>query len=237
MTNQKSIPLWKESRTDGDLVLVDRRRYIIRPRRRRLWLGLAGVVLIVAGLLIAARGLWLPAVGAALVYRQEPHAADAIVVLGGGSGERSALGAALYREGYAPVVITSHRVEDRLCPNLAPLTYLKRGGVPASAIRLLDNPRSTYEEFVATRVLLQELDARRVLLVTDNFHSRRAHTIFADGLADIDVTITSVPARPTWFKLDTWWQDDDSLRSVVMEYAKLTWFYLDQRGRIAALEE
>ncbi|MBN1284234.1 MAG: YdcF family protein [Anaerolineae bacterium] len=237
MTNQESIPLWGRSQAGGDLVLVDRRLYAIRRRRPRLWLGLAGLLLIVTGLLVVGRAVWLQALGDFLVYRQAPHAADAIIVLGGGSGERSALGAALYREGYAPLVITSRLKEDELCPGAAPAARLARAGVPAGAVRILENPRSTYHEVLMARALLQELGARDVLLVTDTFHSRRAYTIFSEMLADIGVTITSVPAEPEWFKLDAWWHDEDSLRSVFNEYAKFIWFYIGQRASMPMVEE
>lgn len=238
MAIQESIPLWKNSRPGGDLVLVDRSRYIIRPRRlRRVMQVLLVVLVLIILVLMLGRETWLVALGRFLVYRESPHPADAILVLGGGEGERCARAAALYHADYAPLVVASHQEENDACPGTAPDERLESAGVPREAIRRLDNPRTTYEEAVQALALFQELGVRRVLLVTDNYHSRRARTIFRDVFAGTGIAVTSVPSEPDWFNLDAWWQDEESSLAVFQEYGKFAWFVLRQQGRAPALEE
>jgi uncharacterized SAM-binding protein YcdF (DUF218 family) len=238
MANQESIPLWGESRPDGDLVLVDRRRYVVRPRWQRRAFKVALAALAVAALVfVLFRQTWLRALGSFLVYSQAPRAADAIVVLAGGEGERSAKGAALYHEGYAPVVIASNPEYYDLCVPLDPATRLRADGVPAEAIYELDAPESTLDEALQARERLAALGAERAILVTSSYHSRRAYAIFSavcDGIEFI-----SVPVEPELipFEPDAWWHDEENIKRAFEEYTKFAWFYLVQRGRIPELEE
>ena len=234
MTNQQFNPfaspspsLWGKSRGDGRLVLVDRDRYIVRPRGcRRVMQGLA--VLLLAGMfvLIAGWRTWLGAMGEFLIYGEAPAPADAIIVLGGGYGSRVALGAELYKEGYAPVVIAS---EIPLYAVTDP-AKLRAAGVPVSAIHALDDPSTTYEEALLTRDMLEDMGVQRVILVTDNYHSRRARAIFTHVYKDVGIEVISVPAEPDWFDLSNWWDSEIGVRTIVDEYLKLGWFWLGGHG-------
>jgi uncharacterized SAM-binding protein YcdF (DUF218 family) len=123
--------------------------------------------------------------------------ADAIVVLGGGTkpafpprpavdlseeGDRVLYGAQLYREGNAPVVITSGgRIDWRGSgpPESGDMAeILKTLGVPASAI--LQDPTSlnTYQNAVNVRRIVKERGFRRILLVTSAMHMPRSLRIF-----------------------------------------------------------
>jgi uncharacterized SAM-binding protein YcdF (DUF218 family) len=228
MTRHDSTPFWKESRPKGELVLVDRGRYVILPRGCRDALLVLLLTFVVAGLvLVLARQVWLAALGHFLIYSESPRQADAIVVLAGGDGARSSRGSELYRAGYAPLVITS---SGGVCQEAAPAYGLRRSGVPEEAIRPMGNLSTTYEEAQASLALLEELGARQILLVTDTFHSRRARDIFVRVYADAGIAVTSVPAEPAWFDPDAWWREERSAQVVFNEYAKYVWFWLGQHG-------
>ncbi len=228
MAKQESTPLWCQSQPDGDLVLVDTTRYVIRRRRvRRV---LLATLLVLGGLLIIGRETWLAALGRFAVYDEAPKEAEAIVVLGGGGGERCEKGAALYRAGYAPLVVTSHLEAYDRCPGCAPRALLAYHGVPREAIMLLDNPLSTYEEAVKARALFEERGVRSFLVVTDNYHSRRAHKIFTDVFTGSGIELTMVASTPDWFDPEAWWHGEQSMVALFNEYIKLLWhiFHLPQ---------
>jgi uncharacterized SAM-binding protein YcdF (DUF218 family) len=122
--------------------------------------------------------------------RVEPDAGDrfdAIVVLGcrvmsGGAPsfalERRAQHAArLYHAGLAPLVITTGGVGD-FPPSEAEVAarVLQEEGVPASAILREDASTSTQENAAFAK---DRFGGRRVLLVTDAFHTWRAERVFA----------------------------------------------------------
>ncbi|GAB4450774.1 MAG: hypothetical protein Kow00120_21120 [Anaerolineae bacterium] len=233
MPIQESAPLWKRSQPDGDLTLVDRRRYFIAPRGCALATGAFLVALgVTALLLFLARESWLAALGNFLIYREAPQPADAIVVLGGGDGARAALGAALYHEGYAPVVVTSEGSEESyvVYQEDTPRARLQRAGVPAAAIHVLHRPLTTYEEAQLALPALTELGAQRILLVTDTFHSRRARDIFLSVLGSAGIEIVTVPSEPDWYRPEAWWRDERSALAVINEYAKYIWFWFGRHG-------
>lgn len=122
--------------------------------------------------------------------------ADAIVVLGGGSGsavpphtlqpelfsgaDRGWQAARCYKAGKAPCVLFSGVSE---APGMK--AFLEDLGVPAKAIILEGASRNTYENAAFTKKKLAELKAKRVILVTSAWHMRRSVAVFKRF--DIDV--------------------------------------------------
>jgi uncharacterized SAM-binding protein YcdF (DUF218 family) len=121
--------------------------------------------------------------------------ADAIVVLGGGSGERPTRAAELFQSGAAPRIIVSGAgdAEDGR-------RILERKGVPATAIQLEPNSKSTRQNAQFSIPLLRAMSARapagarRVILVTSWYHSRRALHTFEHYAPDIQFY-----SRPAYF--------------------------------------
>jgi uncharacterized SAM-binding protein YcdF (DUF218 family) len=113
---------------------------------------------------------------------------DVIVVLGGGvqapegpsiypdmnsAADRVWHAARLYHAGKAPLVMPSGINEVH---GMAVL--LRDMGVPENAIRVENESRTTRENAQNTAVLLKQLGAQRVLLVTSAWHMRRAMECF-----------------------------------------------------------
>mgnify|MGYP005837701451 CR=1 FL=1 len=193
---------------------------------------LRGLVLLggLALLALVGHAFWLPGVAQVLIVPTfTPTAADAIVVLGGGSaGEREATGARLYTEGLAPLVMSSGGPMG--LPGRPELTFaelsaeaLQQQGVPVAAIYQLDATQSTCDEALAVRDWAQATAADRVLVVTDPFHTRRAQVIFQQALAGSGVEAVIVAAAPSWFSAATWWRDPRAIQVVLLEYAKSTY--------------
>ncbi|MBI1281818.1 MAG: YdcF family protein [Anaerolineaceae bacterium] len=125
------------------------------------------------------------------VDRAQP--ADVIVILGAGVQRDNTPGLAmrrrvshaadLWRAGYAPVVIcTGGKPENRsrseadTCAEL----LLKEQGLPESAVLLEDQSRSTEENAMFTRKLMQEHGWQSVIISSDNYHVFRARRLFAN---------------------------------------------------------
>jgi uncharacterized SAM-binding protein YcdF (DUF218 family) len=62
-------------------------------------------------------------------------------------------------------------------------------GVPAAAIRMEGKSRNTAENAQQSRILVQQVQARRVLLVTSALHMPRAMAIFTEVFADSGVEL------------------------------------------------
>lgn len=137
---------------------------------------------------------WLGRIlGWPLEVRDGAEVADAIVVLGapvrpdgelsGVGEERVRTGVELWRRGFAPVLYISGGGPGRIIPDRpreadAMAARARALGVPDSALRVERESLSTAENARHTARLLAEEGRRRVWLVTQPFHTRRARAWF-----------------------------------------------------------
>jgi uncharacterized SAM-binding protein YcdF (DUF218 family) len=172
-----------------------------------------------------------------LHHADAPQKSDAIVLLAGDL-TRTFEAAQLYREGYAPRVYISVAVHDsssRLfedagiaitnAEDLARQVLLRKG-VPDSAIAwLAKDMLSTATEAQATKTLVDRGE-RRLLVVTSPYHTRRTGIIFHRAIPDADIRI--IASRYETFPED-WWREQRASVSVILEVAKLTFYFLGGR--------
>ena len=144
---------------------------------------------------------------------------DAIVVLGAGtigkgmlkddSMRRTIRGIELYKRGLAPLIIFSGDERRNEPAEAAVRAEMARAlGVPQEAILRLDRTRTTREESIQTADLLRQRNAKRITLITDSMHTRRAKRLFERvGLevypaysADYVVSMTS-PRDRLWLSM------------------------------------
>ncbi|MGC9359632.1 MAG: YdcF family protein [Anaerolineae bacterium] len=189
--------------------MTDQHKVVDRSSKktRRYVLALVLVAMGALLLLLVARPLLVLA-ARVLEVSQEPAPADAILVLGGGDGSRLRLGAELYQQGYAPMVLTSGKEPslpgfDTPFAELA-ADYLTSLGVPRDRIVPLSTTTSTYEDAIAARNLCQERGWQTLLVITDAYHSRRASLTFARVFADSGTRTVFVASYPEWYDTDDW---------------------------------
>ena len=201
------------------------------PLSRRAGVGAVTVIFLLAAL---AAALWavhpvlLEAAGAFLIVEDPPRPADAIIVLGGDWKGRIEKGIELYRQGLAPrLVVTGGRL---VAPETTEADYLAavalRAGVPRDAIIAERHSHSTWQDALRTLELARQQGFRRVLLVTSDWHSRRARWVFRRVYGPAGIEVLSVPS-PEW-RFDTlrWWQYPDGGETVIIEYVRLLWYAL-----------
>ena len=140
----------------------------------------------------------------------EPTApSDALIVLGDDNyaADRAFHAAELYREKVAPVVVASGRMLRR---NVSIADVMERDlesfGVPAASIvKLTHSAENTREEAVEAARLIRMRGWKRVLVVTSNYHARRARFIF-ERVLPANVTLRVSGARDSEFDPSNWWQ-------------------------------
>lgn len=148
--------------------------------------------------------------------------ADALIVLSGDNfyADRATRAAELFREGKAPLVVASGK---RLRPNAgtAELTEhdLVERGVPKDKIlRFAHDADSTQEEAEALAKLAETKKWRRVIVVTSNYHTRRARYIFRRVFPQgIEIRVAS--ARDGDFDPERWWEKRISTKELMREFA------------------
>lgn len=153
----------------------------------------------------------------------EPAApADAVVVLGDDNfkGDRAFHAADLYRAGAAPVVVASGRML-RQNASVADLIQhdLESFGVPAASIvKLMHRADNTREEAGEVAHLVQARGWKSIIVVTSNYHTRRARFIFERVLpASIHLRVSA--ARDSDFDPAHWWESRQGRKLFMMELA------------------
>ncbi|MEL6772033.1 MAG: YdcF family protein [Bacteroidota bacterium] len=199
-----AVALWRTRRTAGAKAAG-------KPKGR-VALALALLALLLGGNRFVAYGLTDALEDQAVALRADSLAADAVVVLGGGTrpltaprmtaevnegGDRVLYAAQLWRAGAAPLVVVSGGSGSLGAQGAQPEAYSMAGlmrfvGVPDSALVLEPRSRNTYENAVETKRLLDARGVTDIVLVTSAFHMPRAVRVFeAQGF--------SVRAAPTDF--------------------------------------
>jgi uncharacterized SAM-binding protein YcdF (DUF218 family) len=156
-----------------------------------------------------ARHPLLRLAGSALVTNDSPRASDAIVVLGDDNynGDRAARAAELLRAGWAPRVVASGRYL-RPYASIADLEQrdLRDRGVPPSAIvRFAHRAANTREECAALSPLFAERGWKQVMIVTSNYHTRRAEYI-CSRLLPRGTEVRMVAAPDSEYQPNSWWE-------------------------------
>lgn len=166
-------------------------------------------------------------IGHWLVKEDSLQKADAIAVLSGNFPARALEAASLYRDGYAGEIWLTHPGSQSGTltqigihyPSEADSNYqvLRRQGVPANAIHVLDSPIiNTSDELDVISSALQQKNNASVIVVTNKAHTRRVHELwdrfdFARGKAIIH-GIASDDFQPS-----SWWTRTGDTHQVIHE--------------------
>ena len=189
--------------------------WLARPIRalriHRRWLA----IVIMAAALAGVACLFFPQ--ELLTVDSGPVTGDVLVVLGGGNTERPLRAAELYKAGVAPKILCSGLGD---CDSNRAL--LRRAGVPASAILREERSHNTSENARFSLPILRSLGARRVIIVTSWYHSRRAWRCFRHYAPDLIFY-----SRPAYAGCPTsWWQPQPIRGHVKSEYLKLLGYWV-----------
>ena len=187
---------------------------------RSRWRAAVAVVLV-------ALGAWLvrdrirTAAGDYLVAGVAPEKADIVVVVAGDSfGHRILTGADLVRKGYAPLALVSGpggEYDYHECDLAIPFA-VKRGYPESYFAHFEHEASSTAGEAAVIVPELRRRGVHRVLLVTSNYHTRRAAGIFRRAAPEL--TFIPIAAPDEYFTPDGWWHSREGEKTFVIEWEK-----------------
>ncbi len=207
------------------------------PRRRRKellvrWLLRVVCLITLLGLCYCFRVSLLTGMANFWIVDEPPIKADAIVVLGGGLQYRPFEAASLYLKGWAPKVLVTDvhlRPTDRMGltqpERRVTEQILVKQGVPKNAIVAVGKSvTTTFDEALAVRDWARDNDAKRLLVVTEIFHTRRARWIFRKVLKDQAIDIRAVAAQPQEYQATNWWRHGEGVCSFQNEVTKFLYY-------------
>jgi uncharacterized SAM-binding protein YcdF (DUF218 family) len=179
-------------------------------------------LIVLIGIVYLVRYPILRLAGDFWVVDETPQVSDVIVILSDDNYEaaRAARAAQLFKSGMAPRILASGRLL-RPYAGIAELMEhdLKAQGVPANAIISFPHRAgNTREEAVGDAQAIASHGWKKVLLVTSNYHTRRAHYIFARTLPK-GTELRVVSAPDSEYDPDSWWQHRTGLKRFLYETA------------------
>ena len=169
----------------------------------------------------ATREVWFRKAGEFLIQAEDPQKADIAVILAGDwTGNRVLKGGELVRAGLVPAALVDGPPQHYDIPesDLAVRFAVTRGYPESYFIRFPMNASSTDEE---ARIVLPELRRRgcsKFLLITSDFHTRRAGRIFRKYLDGMQMIVVSAPDKS--FRGGYWWTTREGRKTFAFEFMK-----------------
>ncbi len=191
----------------------------VRHSKRRFWI----VALLLAAAIFAANA------GRILVI-ENPQPSDVIVVLAGETDRRPARALELLNQGYAPRILLNVPAEA----NIYQFTQIQlaekyvqdlpqNGSIAICPIHGL----STHDESRDVEKCLTHESGNRVLIVTSDFHTRRALSVFRREVIGKSFSI-SAAHDDAQFGVQ-WWTHRQWAKTCFEEWLRLFWWYVIDR--------
>jgi uncharacterized SAM-binding protein YcdF (DUF218 family) len=201
------------------------------PRAARLrHLAVRALAILVASLTVGFV-LFLPFAGRFFFRQDALQRSDLILVLAGARIERWLEGVDLYKEGWAPRIVMSPGPVESVEVQLAArgVHYPREGdlardaaialGVPPDAVAVLPNGvDNTAAEAAALHAMFPA--ARRMIVVTSPYHTRRAGFAFRREFSRAGVEVIVRSTRHTQSEPARWWRRRGDVRYIMMEIPK-----------------
>ncbi|MBL4706786.1 MAG: YdcF family protein [Flavobacteriales bacterium] len=172
--------------------------------------------------------------GGFLIYEDELQKVEVAFILGGNSRIRAERAAEVYKDGFSDrFVCTGSHYNDAAkyfnIPNTeATLTkgFLEKMDVPTDQIEAMKAGTSTREEAVFILEKCHEEGWKKILIISDRFHTRRIHQVFDTKFANegIEVLITGVANDK--YSEEEFWKKERGVVMVIEEYIKMVYYFL-----------
>lgn len=166
-------------------------------------------------------------VGYYLSPQQSPQKADAIVVVSGGqTTTRAEKGIELFKQGIAKnIIFSGAALGDGPSNALAMRGQAISQGISRDNIFIDEISQNTYENALNSKKILEDLKAKKIVLVTSPYHQRRANQTFRAVLGS-DYEVIGVSAFDDRWSKSQWWRRGFPLFITVSELWKLAYVNL-----------
>lgn len=154
------------------------------------------------------------------------HKADAVVVVSGGDTKaRTAMGIDLFQRGWADYLVLSGAALDTSGPSNAAAMKVQAeaAGVPDYAILIDEESMNTQENAEKTKSIIQERELHDIILATSGYHQRRASLEF-NKISEGN-TVRNAPTTDSdwdWY----WWATPRGWWLAGSELVKIIAFYI-----------
>jgi DUF218 domain len=163
----------------------------------------------------------------------EPEKSDAILVLAGETYSRPMLALDLLERGYAPRIVMDVPAAERVYQWTAPeLAQRWVQGLPqANSISIcpIHGLSTRDESHEAQNCIARAGGVHKVLIVTSDFHTRRARSVFQHEIPGLEFNMAAAH-NPAEFGV-LWWRQREWAKTNLYEWMRLIWWELVDRWR------
>jgi uncharacterized SAM-binding protein YcdF (DUF218 family) len=175
--------------------------------------------------------VWLLSHAASFLVLNDPRPADVILVLAGGTDARYEHAVALQKAGFAErIILDADASRDRFGKSDADMAadFLRAYGPLGSEVCPIRED-STFGETVDVKRCLERQNVHSALIVTSDFHTRRAISIFHKRLPQYEWSVAAESAP--YHNSEQWWRHRRWAKAALDEWEKYLWWKLvDQWG-------
>ena len=183
-------------------------------------------------IVLIALALFLFSTSGHFLIVNRPQHADAIVVLAGETDRRPALGLQLLQQGYAPRMIldvpANAKIYDETMLQISQ-QYVRELPQAQSVIICPIYGLSTKAESQDVSQCLRTLGIHSILVVTSDYHTRRALSTFRHELPGMQISVAAA-TDPQQFG-GAWWQHRQWAKLNFDEWVRLVWWEAVDRWR------
>ena len=162
--------------------------------------------------------------------------ADAIICLSGERTTRVVESLRLWNQGYSSkLFVTSEKPRNAELAQLE-LSHLQFAEAVTKRIKLdadwqilpslTGGATSTFDEAEDALAYAQEHNWKRIIIVTDEFHTRRAFYAFNKIFADSEIKVEVAGAANEVFSIENWWKSDRGIMAYLGESIKFPVYLL-----------
>lgn len=187
---------------------------------------------LVLAVLVAATIIFVLGTGFYLSPQQNPVKSDVIVVISGGqTTTRAQKGIELFEQAYAPKIVFSGAAIDDGPSNARQMKrQALEAGVTPSSIQIDEVSQNTYENAVRSKEILQNLGAKKIILVSSPYHLRRAKMTFEQVLG-ADYEVVPVASFDNRWSKSAWWTTPFGVRITFSELFKVLYITVTNNYR------
>ncbi len=196
--------------------------------------------LVIAAVLAATHGLWMPLPARFLIVKDNIQKADVVVVLSGDLDfNREKMAAQLYREGFTSKIIRILEKDNLMFNVIKTLfnlnttheevykKFFESQGVAPEAIIIGDmTATSTFDELKVAKEIILENNLKSFILVTGDYHMRRALITARWLFRSTDVKVYNATVYTKYFILRNWWLHERPLKEITQEYLNCGFYLL-----------
>ena len=177
------------------------------------------------------------AAGKYLVYSDPVEEVDVLAVLSGNDNSRIQEAASLYHDGVAYNIIltkTSQTFGEYDLPyTLLQQEMLDELDIPGGAIYLAEiTAKNTGQEATAIKKRMYDLGFSSVMVVTDEWHTRRTKMIFQDSFKNTGFKVLVHPVPDSGYNKYLWWLTPEGWKNTVSEYVRILGYIIKRDSNI-----